>query len=356
VDGAGNVYVADSGNALVREVSAKNGYIYTIAGNWNQYPGYYGDGGPALYGQLEEPTGLSLDPSGNLYIADFNDSVVREVTNAAELPNEGPVIAPGTSIYPTLQTVSITPATNGATVYYTTDGSIPTTSSTKYTGSFALTKSEAITAFEAGTPNSTVTIADILYAAPPVFNPAAGQLTKATPVTITEANATATIYYTTDGSDPTGFGPTVKTYSGPITVTAPETVRAAALTSVKDYEGTTVEGFSEIDTAIYSAPAAPSKPSVAVTAATLIGANTATLHGTVIANNATTQYWWAYGTSSSALTNTTPKSGAFTGTATNGVSIAINALKASTKYYFELNATNSVGTSSSTVLSFTTSN
>ncbi len=77
VDNAGDVYIADFGNQVVREVSV-SGTISTIAGNGTQ--GYSGDGGNATAAQLNGPLGLALDSSGNLYIADSGNHVVRVVT------------------------------------------------------------------------------------------------------------------------------------------------------------------------------------------------------------------------------------------------------------------------------------
>jgi trimeric autotransporter adhesin len=66
VDGAGNVYIADSGNYRVRKVSSA-GIITTVAGNG--ISGNSGDGGPAINAQLDYPSGLAVDSAGNLYIA-----------------------------------------------------------------------------------------------------------------------------------------------------------------------------------------------------------------------------------------------------------------------------------------------
>jgi trimeric autotransporter adhesin len=75
----GNLYVADTGNNVIREVNA-TGTITTVAGNGTA--GYSGDGGPAVSATLNSPYGLAIDGSGNLYIADSNNNVVRLVTAA----------------------------------------------------------------------------------------------------------------------------------------------------------------------------------------------------------------------------------------------------------------------------------
>ena len=87
VDGAGNVLVADSWNHKVRAVAAHTatsygvamtaGDIYTIAGDG--YFGYYGDGGPPTAARLAYPEGVTVDPSGNLLIADSSNARVRMV-------------------------------------------------------------------------------------------------------------------------------------------------------------------------------------------------------------------------------------------------------------------------------------
>lgn len=77
VDSAGDIYISDFGNAVVRKVSA-SGVITTVAGTGA--PGYSGDGGQGIKAQLNGPMGLALDHAGNLYIADSANSVVRMVT------------------------------------------------------------------------------------------------------------------------------------------------------------------------------------------------------------------------------------------------------------------------------------
>ena len=80
VDGAGNIYIADSFNDVVRKVSAPTGTITTVAGNGT--PVSSGDGGPATSAGVGIPAAVTLDGSGNLYIADFLDAAVRKVAAA----------------------------------------------------------------------------------------------------------------------------------------------------------------------------------------------------------------------------------------------------------------------------------
>jgi uncharacterized protein (TIGR03437 family) len=80
VDSSGNVYIADFGNSRVRKVAASGGAIGTVAGNGSA--GYSGDGGLAVKAQLNGPQGVAVDAAGNLYIADTENNAIREVTPA----------------------------------------------------------------------------------------------------------------------------------------------------------------------------------------------------------------------------------------------------------------------------------
>src|SRR5579885_2370430 len=85
VDITGNLYIADSGNDAIREVSA-TGVITTVAGTGQPCADPTtpcGDGGPATQAQLNNPVKVAVDGSGNLYIADRDDQRVREVLAVA---------------------------------------------------------------------------------------------------------------------------------------------------------------------------------------------------------------------------------------------------------------------------------
>ena len=76
VDGAGSVYIADIGNYRVRKVDT-SGTITTVAGTGEL--GFSGDGGPATEAQFHFPGAVALDGAGNVYISDYNDHRIRKV-------------------------------------------------------------------------------------------------------------------------------------------------------------------------------------------------------------------------------------------------------------------------------------
>jgi sugar lactone lactonase YvrE len=80
VDHAGNVYVADTDNHRVRRIAAGTGVITTVAGDGVE--GFAGDRGAAVAASIDSPNGLALDSAGDLYVADTHNGRVREVSAA----------------------------------------------------------------------------------------------------------------------------------------------------------------------------------------------------------------------------------------------------------------------------------
>ena len=80
VDSKGNVYFSDTGNNRIRRVSAKDSSITTIAGDGTG--NYYGDGAGAAYSEINHPTGMAFDASDNLYFADSLNHRIRKIAAA----------------------------------------------------------------------------------------------------------------------------------------------------------------------------------------------------------------------------------------------------------------------------------
>jgi hypothetical protein len=141
-----------------------------------------------------------------------------------------PTFTPTPGSYTTSQTVTLSDTTSGATIYYTTNGSTPTTSSTQYTTGIPVTSSMTINAIAVAKGNLNSSVATGVFtigaqATPPVISPGGGSYTSSQSVTITDSSPTPTIYYTTNGTTPTHSS---AVYSGAIAVNNTTTITAIA--------------------------------------------------------------------------------------------------------------------------------
>src|SRR5205085_3933541 len=79
VDGAGNLYIADTSNHRIRKVNSA-GIISTVAGSGSEpVGGFGGDGGPATAARMNNPTGVAVDSAGNIFIAEWFGHRIRKV-------------------------------------------------------------------------------------------------------------------------------------------------------------------------------------------------------------------------------------------------------------------------------------
>src|SRR5208337_3185722 len=81
IDKSGNLYIADGNGNRVRKVSG--GKISTVAGT--SVNGYSGDGGPATSALLNHPLGVAVGSSGNVFIADTSNGVIRKVNTSGNI-------------------------------------------------------------------------------------------------------------------------------------------------------------------------------------------------------------------------------------------------------------------------------
>jgi len=173
VDSAGNLYIADSQNSIIRKVSSSDLKISTFAGDQSVCNPVSGDGGLAIAAGFCYPTGVTLDGNGNVYIADSYGQRIREVTIPVLPMPAGvapPVLTVAAGTYPDPQTVTISSATPGASIYITMDGSTPTALSSGYDGPINVTGNVTIQALSIAPgllPSAPVT-AQYTITSPPV--------------------------------------------------------------------------------------------------------------------------------------------------------------------------------------------
>ncbi len=152
-----------------------------------------------------------------------------------------PTFSPAAGTYTSAQSITLGDATSGATIYYTTNGSTPTSSSTLYSAPIALSTAgtTTINAIAVATGFSTSNVGTAAYTLnlpgttqtpAPTFSPAAGTFTSSQNIVLSDATSGATIYYTTNGSVPTTSS-TVYTAAIPITAPGTTTINAIAVAS-----------------------------------------------------------------------------------------------------------------------------
>ena len=181
--------------------------------------------------------------------ADMDNSSVATASYVVVLPKVAtPTFAPAAGEVLSGTEVAISCATTGATIYYTTDGSTPTTASTEYTVEVTAAVTIKAIAVKADMTDSAVATAaytiGIPTAAAPTFTPAAGEVAKGTTIVLASTTPGAVIHYTVDNSTPTASSPV---YSDPIAINAATTIKA--LTVADGYKNSTVA------TAAYTVPA-----------------------------------------------------------------------------------------------------
>ena len=178
----------------------------------------------------------------------YTNSAIASAAYTIQIPVAAtPVFSPGAGTYTSAQSVTITDGTSGAAIYYTTDGTIPTALSTKYTGAISVTATETIQAIAVAARYTNSAIVSAVYTinlatanfsvtvSPSSLTISAGQSGTAT-ITITPQNGfNPTTTFSCSGL-PSGascsFSPASVTPSGTAAVTTSLTVSAPASASV----------------------------------------------------------------------------------------------------------------------------
>ncbi len=168
--------------------------------------------------------------NGKVYVVAVQEVSVYGLFNGAPIA-AAPVINPNGGVFTSSQNVTLSSATSSANIYYTLDGTVPTTASTVYTGPITISTDTTLRAMASGGGfvQSAVSSASFNFSnqTPPVtFQPGAGTYTSAPQVTLSDTDSSATIYYTTDGSTPTASS---NPYSGPISISSSTTIKAIAI-------------------------------------------------------------------------------------------------------------------------------
>jgi len=242
-DGKDNLWVFGGGGDGMWEFSPYS-LLWTLWSGQSMvaWPGVYGSQGVPASGNIPGyRTGPAqwTDSNGNLWLFGsaaidangvqgfLNDLWKYLPASAPVSPAAPPVFTPVSGTYLTQQTVAILDATPGVTIYYTTDWTDPTTSSTVYSGPITVSTTTMLTAMASGngyTASLPVQAEYKINPAPsPVISPDSGSYPAPLSVTISDSLPGATIYYTTDGTNPTNSSPV---YSGPIILTTSGTVEA----------------------------------------------------------------------------------------------------------------------------------
>jgi hypothetical protein len=264
---------------------------------------------------------------------------------AYEFVASPPLFSPGGGTFSGPQSVTITSPTSIALIFYTTNGTTPNSSSTRYIAPIQVTATETIRAVAVATgfTSSTVVAQSYLIEAPaatPVIAPVSGTYPSLQSVTMTDATPGATIYYTSNGAAPTASS---TKYTGPFTATAGYTIQAIAIAS----------GFSSsaVATATY---ASIGSPSALAAPATAVATPDATLNAVVNTLGLSGSYYFQYGTASTALSSFTAKTALGSLTTPVAASATLTTLKSKTTYYFQVVVATAGGTATGEVLSFTT--
>jgi len=211
-----------AGQSVVLSDSTKNAKIYYTTDGSMPTPNSF------LYGgAIAVSENTTIEAFGAL--AGYADSSV--VTSSYSIMAAKPSFSPAAGTYPPGQSISISDSTNGASIYYTVDGSQPTTSATLYAGPIQVGSNETINAIAAApgyanSPNAAASYTIESQVATPTISPAPGTYSTAQSISMNDSTSNATIYYSTNGSAPTTSS---TKYAGPFAISSSMTIQAIAV-------------------------------------------------------------------------------------------------------------------------------
>ena len=344
IDSVGNLFIADTNNNRIREVNATTKLISTVAGTATK--GYNGDGISATSAQLNAPYAVSVDVGGDLFIADFGNDRIREVTAA---------------------THNITTVAGTGTVGYNGDGITPTSANLENPWGVAVdfygelfvadTFSNRVRLVTAGAPNVTVTAATntTINASLPTINLGQSELLTAT---ISSAGGTP------NGGTVTFYNGTTALYvanvsNGTATYTA-KNLPAGNDTITATFNGASNFAPSSSNPGTTVTVIAVTPPAVSSPTSANITSSSATLGGNITSNGGLTVTASGVIYSRTSV-NPNPQIGAYgvtniASTSTSGVfTVPVSSLTPGVLYSFVAYATNSAGTTLTTTIgTFTT--
>jgi hypothetical protein len=205
---------------------------YTPGSGWGDTETTNNTSGDSAYSEDEVvlTTGIQTATATAHTSASYDNVIVAlETTGTPAIPT--PAISPAGGTYIAVQTVSITDSYPSAVIYYTTDGTAPSTGSSMYSSALTVSSSMTVQAIATGGGYASSQVATAVFninlpADTPTFSPGAGTYPTAQSVTISDGTPDAIIYYTTNGFTPSTSS---AVYSTPITVASWETVEAIAI-------------------------------------------------------------------------------------------------------------------------------
>jgi phosphodiesterase/alkaline phosphatase D-like protein len=328
VDAAGNVYVADAFNNMIRKITA-DGVVTTLAGNTT--PDFVDGTGTAA--SFNFPLGVAVDASGNVYVGEWrNNTTIRKITLT------------GYSISPSLPTgLSLDGATGSIS-------GIPTVTSA--------TKSYTITAANAS-GSSTTNLNITVNAAPAATTVAASSITSTGATLNGSVNANnASTAVSFEYGLTISYGSTATATQSPLSGSTATAVSSALTGLVPNttyhyrVNGVNTAGTTNGTDLTFTTSAAA--PTATTSVATAVSSSYATLNGSVNANNASTTVSFEYGYTTSYGTTVAATQSPVTGTTATSVSIALSGLVPNSTFHFRVKAVNTAGTTYGNDFTFTT--